>query len=59
MKKPNIRSVVIDGDKCSYQVQRQYYRYHLVITSVPRWGLWMQDFTGCDYFRTSVKFLGA
>ena len=46
----------IHGEKSSYQDQRQYYRYRLVIPKVPRETLSMQDLTGCDYFHTPVIF---
>jgi len=42
------------GDKSSYQVQREYCRYHLVKSTVSRRGLSMQDLVGGGYFRTPV-----
>ena len=44
----------IDGDKSSYQTQPNYYRYHLVIPSVPLRGLLIQDMVGGDNNRTPV-----
>ena len=34
-----ITAIKIDGDKSSYQDQQQYYRYHMVMPTVPRSGL--------------------
>ena len=58
IRKPNITQVTIHGETNSYQDQRQYYRYYLVITTVTRRGVRMQDSVCCDYFRTPVKIRG-
>ena len=44
------------GDKSSYQIQRNYCRYHLVMPKVSRKGLPLQDLASCDNNRTPVKF---
>ena len=53
-----IVAVPIHGDKSSYQTRRNYYRYHLVMPSVPRETLSMQERVGGDNNRTPVKYQG-
>ena len=45
-----------DGEMSSYQVQPNYYRYHLVIPKIPRESLSMEDSACCDNNRTPVIF---
>ena len=47
---------MIHGDKSSYQTKPNYYRYHLVMPSVPRETLSMQYMAGGDNNRTPVIF---
>ena len=50
--------MVIDGDKCNYPIICKNVRYHLVMPSVPRRGLSMQDSVSGDNNRTPVIFQG-
>ena len=52
----NITELVIHGERSSYQTQRNYFRYHLVIPTIPWEPLLMQNSACCNYFRTPVKF---
>ncbi len=47
------------GERSSYQIQRNYYRYHLVIPMIPWKDLPMQDMVSCDNNRTPVQFQGS
>ena len=53
---PLFRQPVINGDKSNYPTISEFVRYHLVIHTVSRETLPMQDSVCCDYFRTSVIF---
>ena len=53
-----IFAVQIYGEMSSYQTQRNYCRYYLIMSSVPRETLSMQDMVGGDNNRTPVKFQG-
>jgi hypothetical protein len=48
--------IQIDGEYLSNWNYRQYCRYHLVISTVSRETLPIQDMVCCDYFRTPVIF---
>ena len=48
----------IDGDDLNYPKTYKIVRYHLVIPTVPRELLILQDLASCDYFRTPVIFQG-
>ena len=50
------RETEIYGERSSYQTQPNYYRYHLVMSSVPRETLSMQEMAGSDNNRTPVIF---
>jgi len=55
-KMPNITQVPIHGEMSSYQTQPNYCRYHMVMPTVSRETLPMQDLASCDSFRTPVIF---